>query len=270
MTIINAHRGDPLSFRENTMPAFESAVKLGADCMELDIRASLDEQAVVLHDETLERLWGITEYVSALSYDEILALTTDGDRYVPRLEEVLSSFKLPVMVDFVDDSAVYPIIRALVDCGATDRCLISSGNVSALKDIRRHLNDVAIALTWDDIIPPRADLLKELDVQYFNPYYRLYQDDFVRDMASQHDGAINVIQMSDIQEILARRHDHPEWYQHDALCGAHLVRRMHDAGIKTTAWTVDDSTTMREMINLGVDLITTNDICALMEVRNER
>jgi glycerophosphoryl diester phosphodiesterase len=266
ITLINAHRGDPIQFRENTMPAFASAVKLGADCIELDIRSSLDGRAVVLHDATLERLWGFNQPVAALTYDRIFEMTKDSELYVPRLEEVLSSFDVPVMVDFVDETAVQPIIRALAEQRAAGRCIISSGNIPALMTIRRNIKDVAIALTWNDIVPPSNALLKELDVQYFNPNYQLYQDDFIREHLLHHHETSTHSHM--VQGSLERQREHPDWYQQDALCGAHLVQYMHDAGLKTSAWTVDESAIMVEMIKLGIDLLTTNDIRMLMEVRN--
>lgn len=268
MTLINAHRGNPISFRENTMPAFASAVNLGADCIELDIWASQDKRAVVLHDETLERLWGIQEHVSHLPYGRIRELTQNSEVYVPALEEVLSSFAIPVMVDFVSDTAVEPIIHVLSEERATDRCIISSGNVPALLAIRERLKDVSIALTWNDIIPPSNQLMRMLDVQYFNPNYHLYQDGFIAEMSSQniesspHAGLMRV--------ALEKRQKHPDWYQPDMRCGSHMVQTMHTSGLKTSAWTVDEPAVMLELINLGLDLMTTNDVRTLLEVRNGR
>jgi glycerophosphoryl diester phosphodiesterase len=49
-----AHRGDHRRASENTIEAFVAAMHLpGCDGVELDVRASADGAAVVLHDETL-------------------------------------------------------------------------------------------------------------------------------------------------------------------------------------------------------------------------
>lgn len=272
MTQINAHRGDPLGFRENTMPAFASAVQLGADCIELDIQASLDDQAVVLHDETLERLWGIPHAVSQLAYAEILRRSRDGDLVVPLLDDVLSSFALPIMVDFTAAASVPLIIRCLRQQRAARRCIVSSGNIPALFAIRQDLPDVAIALTWDDVVLPSDALLQQLDVQYLNPTFHLYQDDFIRAVT----GTEGEIPMdvdafeAALEARLERRRAEPTWFQLEGLCGAHLVERMHAAQRKTSAWTVDDPAVMREMMDLGVDLVTTNDIKTFVEVRHDR
>lgn len=54
-----AHRGDPVRHRENTLPAIAAAVEQGADLVEIDVRLTGDGTVVLLHDETLEHLWGI-------------------------------------------------------------------------------------------------------------------------------------------------------------------------------------------------------------------
>lgn len=50
-----AHRGNALDFPENTLPAFESALQLGARHVELDVQLSRDRVPFVLHDATLDR-----------------------------------------------------------------------------------------------------------------------------------------------------------------------------------------------------------------------
>ncbi len=265
MIQINAHRGDPLRHCENTMPAFASAIAFGADSIELDIQVSLDDQAVVLHDATLERLWKIDKPVFELTYNDIFSMTKQkqADVYVPRLEEVLNDFDIPIMVDFTDTTAVPPIVRVLQEQHAVSRCLISSGNIEALTLIRKALKNIEIALTWNDIIPPSDTLLQELDVQCFNPNYRIYEDAFVEQVLTLRHSQDKVF-----KELLERRANHPEWYTMNDRCGSHMVKRMQDTGRKVSAWTVDDPTTMCKMIELGIDLITTNDTKTLMEVRN--
>ncbi len=62
--LIIAHRGDSKVAPENTLPAFASAVKAGADLVELDYHHSADGVPMVFHDGDLDRtsnavsLWG--------------------------------------------------------------------------------------------------------------------------------------------------------------------------------------------------------------------
>jgi len=55
-----AHRGNAQEFPENTLPAFESALRLGLRYVELDVQLSRDRVPFVLHDATLERTCGVT------------------------------------------------------------------------------------------------------------------------------------------------------------------------------------------------------------------
>ena len=48
--LVIAHRGASGERPENTLPAFERAIELGADAVELDVRADLGGRLVVTHD----------------------------------------------------------------------------------------------------------------------------------------------------------------------------------------------------------------------------
>src|SRR5205823_2268595 len=46
-----AHRGASAERPENTMPAFERALELGADALEMDVHLTRDGELVVAHDD---------------------------------------------------------------------------------------------------------------------------------------------------------------------------------------------------------------------------
>ena len=48
-----AHRGASGYEPENTIIAFQEAINMGADAIELDIHFSKDEEIIVIHDESL-------------------------------------------------------------------------------------------------------------------------------------------------------------------------------------------------------------------------
>jgi glycerophosphoryl diester phosphodiesterase len=73
-----AHRGDRSAHRENTMASFDSAIGKGANALEFDLRLTRDGRIVVLHDSTLDRLWGVPAEVADLSFDEVVAAGRDG------------------------------------------------------------------------------------------------------------------------------------------------------------------------------------------------
>ena len=53
---IIAHRGYPYKYPENTLAAFQAAVRAGVAMIELDVMLSRDRKLVVIHDDTLERV----------------------------------------------------------------------------------------------------------------------------------------------------------------------------------------------------------------------
>jgi glycerophosphoryl diester phosphodiesterase len=83
MTWVIAHRGASSERTENTLPAFERAIELGADFVEFDVQASSDGELVVFHDLRLERL---TEARGPLRARPAAELRELG---IPTLDEVL-------------------------------------------------------------------------------------------------------------------------------------------------------------------------------------
>lgn len=66
-----AHRGASNSRFENTLSAFQQAVKEEADGIELDVQLSSDGIPFIVHDESLQRVAGINRFVSSLTSDEL-------------------------------------------------------------------------------------------------------------------------------------------------------------------------------------------------------
>ena len=71
MTWVIAHRGASADERENTIPAFERAIELGADYVELDVQASADGALVVFHDLDLDRLTPLRGPLRARTFAEL-------------------------------------------------------------------------------------------------------------------------------------------------------------------------------------------------------
>lgn len=86
VTLVIAHRGASARAPENTLEAFELAVNLGADGIELDVRRTADGHAVVHHDAHLAdgRLIAATRRAELPSYvaDLAAALNACGGAFV--------------------------------------------------------------------------------------------------------------------------------------------------------------------------------------------
>lgn len=171
MTI--AHRGDPLVHRENTLPSLRSAVDKGANTLEFDLRLTQDGHIVLLHDASLERLWGIPRQLSDLTLAELRRHDADGYQ-VPLFEELLAEFpETQFLVDLKTDDVVAPAVAALrAHPDAFERAIFVAarrGGREALIRLRADEPDAVIGLDWTAAEAPPQDLLDELRPQYFGP-----------------------------------------------------------------------------------------------------
>ncbi|WP_217215145.1 glycerophosphodiester phosphodiesterase [Streptomyces sp. AC550_RSS872] len=218
-----AHRGDPYRVRENTLESLRSALRRGADAVEIDVRLTKDGVPVLLHDETLKRLWEQDRPLLALSSAEVRGLTAGG---VPTLEEALAACgDSRVMLDLPGTPSVRAA-RRVVDvvraCGAQDRVYYCAG-APAMLAVRAADPAAEIALTWTSLAPPRAGLLDAVRPRWLNYRFGLV--------------------------------DHA------------VAERVHRAGYLLSVWTPDTRRSMRRLLGLGVDSITTNRIDVLLAAR---
>jgi glycerophosphoryl diester phosphodiesterase len=109
---IVAHRGLSAREMENTMPAFEAALRAAADGIELDIQLTRDEELVVYHDRTLGKLDGSRRPVAQRTIAELRRRDFSprrGVRYrgvgLPSLAEVLDTYggRIPLMLEIKAD-----------------------------------------------------------------------------------------------------------------------------------------------------------------------
>ncbi|CAM5390943.1 glycerophosphodiester phosphodiesterase [Streptomyces atroolivaceus] len=162
-----AHRGDPYRARENTLPSIRSAVERGADAVEIDVRVTRDGVPVLLHDSTLERLWGHDVRLDRLDHRELAERTGGG---VPTLREALSAAgDRRVMVDLPGstDTSVRKIVGLVRECGAEDRVYYCADTHAMLR-VRAADPSAEIALTWTTLAPPRPVLLEAVRPHWLN------------------------------------------------------------------------------------------------------
>ncbi|AZQ37733.1 glycerophosphodiester phosphodiesterase [Streptomyces cyaneochromogenes] len=218
-----AHRGDPYRVRENTLPSLRSALGQGADAVEIDVRLTKDGVPVLLHDDTLKRLWEQDRPLLALSAAEVRGLTAGG---VPTLREALAVCDgSRVMLDLPgtpDVRAARRIVDVVRECGAQDRVYYCA-DAPAMLAVRAADPAAEIALTWTTLAPPRPALLDAVRPRWLNYRFGLV--------------------------------DHA------------LAERVHRDGYLLSVWTPDTRRSLRRLLDVGVDSITTNRIDVLLGLR---
>ncbi|MGW8377887.1 glycerophosphodiester phosphodiesterase [Streptomyces sp. ODS28] len=214
-----AHRGAPYAARENTLTAFRAALAAGADAVELDVRLTRDGVPVVLHDRTLERLWGIERAVRSLTAKDLAERTAGQAGGVPTLEAALEvTAGARTLIDFPDPAAVPAALGVVRETGAGDR-VYYCGGPAAMRAVRAADPAAELSLTWQRAAPVRDSLLEAVRPRWLNLPF--------------------------------------------GLLNRELTDRLHERGLLVSAWTADSRRTMRRLLALGADSVTTNRIGTL-------
>ena len=227
--LVIAHRGASAQAPENTLPAFELAVKLGAEAVELDAKRTLDGHVVAFHDRTLVRTTGAEGSIAAWTLGELRKLDAGawkseafrGAR-IPTLSEVLETIgrRLLVNVELSDyggaqDRLVELIVDTVRAHRMADRVLFSSFDSGALAAAQRMAPEI-----------PRGHL--------FGPTPLAYRDLLRRRVP------------------VAALHPHESRVRPDRIGAAHRSRR------RVHVYTVLDEERMRTFWSWGVDGLITD------------
>ncbi|HEX2688072.1 MAG TPA: glycerophosphodiester phosphodiesterase [Kofleriaceae bacterium] len=239
-----AHRGASAERPENTMPAFERAIEIGVDALEMDVHLTRDDHLIVAHDATAARTTGAQIAWSELDLADARRLdagwgfvTKDGTRpfagkaiTVPTFEEVLGAFPgMRINVDIKGDRAVGIMLDLLRRTHADDRVTLASFQLRTLFQIRRHGYGGETALSQGEV----ATLLGL-------PAMLWRQLPFTGTAAQ-------------VPVRAGRIH----------FGRAAFIAKCHSIGLRVDFWTVDDRQEAARLLELGADGIITNDPSAV-------
>ena len=159
--LVVCHRGDWRNFPENSIPAIESVIEMGADVVELDIQLTKDSVLVLMHDGTIDRCTTGKGRVADLTYEELQKFymkTAHGTRCsldlkVPTLREALEVCKDRIVINIDKGYNHYGLVLALAEeMGMTEQILIKGS--SSLASIREKMAANEQNLLYMPIISP--------------------------------------------------------------------------------------------------------------------
>ena len=140
--VVIAHRGEHLQHPENTLPAYQSAIGLGVDFIEVDVRTTADGHLVVMHDSTVDSRTDGQGAIAKMTLKEIRALDAGikfapqfaGTR-VPTFDEVLDLVRgrIGIYIDAKQVSAA-DLVAAL-DRHRMRETVVVYGGLPLLKEI---------------------------------------------------------------------------------------------------------------------------------------
>ncbi len=144
-----AHRAGRGIMPENTLAAIRNAIKIGADYVELDIRATKDGKLVIMHDRNVDRTTNGHGNVRDLDFATIRSLDA-GEKFnakfagekVPTFDEVLALChnKVHIYVDH-KEAPTEQVLAAIKKHGMEKQVIIYNGpeDLKAWKAIAAHL-----------------------------------------------------------------------------------------------------------------------------------
>ncbi len=226
-----AHRGACRVAPENTLPAFQAAIDLGADGIELDVQYSSDGKLVVIHNPTLDKTTNGEGRVTAHTFEELRALDAGAwfapqfaGTPIPTLDEVLELAHDKLLVNIELKSLESSTVDLGVDVVArvrahamADQVVISSFNPLALRRAKKAGPEIECALLT------AADLPGWMRSRF-------------------------TFWLSRMEGI------HPEYPMVDEAYMAWAHRRR----LPVRPWTVNEEADMRRLIALGVDALITD------------
>jgi glycerophosphoryl diester phosphodiesterase len=239
--LVFAHRGGSRLAPENTIAAFDRAVREGVDGLELDVRLSKDAQVMVCHDARVDRTSNMAGAIADMTASE-LARVDAGHRFthgdllypfrwggfgVPTLAEVLARYPgYPCIIEMKDDTpamaaATVDVIRA---AGALDRVCLGAFPKRVLRHARRLAPDAASGASSAEVLS--AVIGSRLGVL---PPRRRYQ-------------AFQV----------------PERRRHLRVVTPRFVRGARRHGVPVQVWIVDLADDIRRLLGWGVQAIITD------------
>ena len=241
---VYAHRGAAAEFPENTMAAFERAICLGVDALELDVHSTADGEVVVAHDPDGWRMAGVraslgeTPWSEVCSWDVGWGFEQDGTRphaecghRIPLLADVLGGWPdIPLNIDVKQESPsiVAAVLRVVRDHHAEERTLLASFSQRTLDGIR----------------------------------------------AAGYRGPTGCSQMEVVRQVLfgrfgrvpGQRIQVPVRHGRLQLATPWFVRRCQRHGKSVDFWTIDDPEVARYLLDLGADGLMTNDPARILPV----
>jgi glycerophosphoryl diester phosphodiesterase len=251
--VVAAHRGGEGQWPSNTLYAFQRALELGVDMLELDIHATLDGALVVRHDPVVDTTTNGVGRICDLALKEVKALdagytwTADDGRTfpfrglgitIPALEEVFQAFPAtPVSIDIKpeDPAVVDALCQTLRTYNRLEQVVVGSFHDPQLRRFRQLCQQVdtiaGISETRAFFLLSRAGLS------------RLYRSPAKVFMLPEFVGQLHVVTPL-------------------------FIRSAHARGMQVHVWTVNEAEDMRRLIDWGVDGIITDYPSRLMKLLN--
>jgi glycerophosphoryl diester phosphodiesterase len=223
--LVIAHRGASAYEPENTLRAFELAIRQGAQMIELDLHATCDDHIVVIHDPTLNHTTNLTGRVDRLTLAEIRRADAGKGERIPTLDETLdlTRGKVRLYLEIKDPRAALPALRIIRERRCQSQVMLASFDIELMRGLGEEVRDAELGLILGNAT--------------FHPMVR-WREAF--------------------PWLALRRVNYQVLCMQVELCYGYLAKRARANGKKLYVWTADKERQFARMISIGVDGIVTN------------
>lgn len=253
--LVIAHQGGDGVWPGETMFAFQNAVELGVDVLEMDIHITKDGVLILMHDETVDRTTDGTGEIESMTLAELKELDAgydwsldDGVTFpyrgkglqVAALEEVFAAFpdiRMTIEIKKTNASMAKPFCDLIHEYNMQDKVLVASFHDERLKEFRAECPEVATSSAKNETTV-FVLMTKGFIGGFYSPKFYSLQ-------VPEESGGITVMTES-------------------------FVRAAHARNLAVEPWTINDAETMRKFIEWGVDGIITDRPDIMMEVLKEQ
>ncbi len=226
------HRGLSGIAPENTIPAFVAAGTHGMWGAECDIWETSDGNFIVCHNSTVDAATNGSGNIADLTLDELKSLTVDGWNNIAQYPDL----KMPTLQEYLDCCKLYGLVPVIEIKNMSEKSIANFVEIVRSKGFE----DTAVVISIDHDTLNSIRKISSVNLQYLfnasNFSTSNYREQI--DMAAAVDNAdIDILYSTATQEV---------------------VNYAHSLGVKVNVWTVDDPTIACEMLDMGVDFITTD------------
>lgn len=265
---VMAHRGFDLDGLENSMRAFEAAVRVGVPFLETDVQATEDGVLVAFHDGRLDRVTDRRGEIAKLPWRQVRQARIGGLEPIPRLEEVLTSWPgVRVNIDLKAPGTIGPFVAVVRRTAARDRIVVASFSDRRRAAAVRQLSaDGPVA--WSPGSRTIARVVAAVG--------RGRREARVAGGPERGPGTArrDARRRRDVRVAAALRGapclQLPDRVGALRLVNRQLVGAVHAAGSQVHVWTIDDPVVMHGLLDLGVDALVTNRSDLALEVLRQR
>lgn len=254
--MVIAHQGGEQLRPSNTLAAFDNAVELGVDVLEMDIHQTADSVIVLMHDATVDRTTDGSGAIKEMSFAEIRELDAgyywtddDGATYpyrgqgiqVPTLEEMFQRYpdmRMNIEIKQETASMVRPFCQLIHDYNMEEKILVATFHQATMEEFRETCPQVITSM-----VEPEIQLFFGLNTVFLGALFQAPGTTFQVPRTS----SLPII--GEVDVITER-----------------FVRVAHSHNIQVHAWTINETAEMERLIGLGVDGIITDRPDLLLEV----